>query len=53
MSRGNQIAHIGDKGKMALALKTPLEQEFTLEKADAKYGDGTGEYTKVRFIQAT
>ena len=38
---------------MALALKTPLEQEFTLEKADAKYGDGTGDPTKVRFIQAT
>ena len=28
---------------MALALKTPLEQEFTLDKADAKYGDGTGD----------
>jgi hypothetical protein len=38
---------------MALALKTPLEQEFPLEKSDAKYGDGTGEPTKVRFIQAT
>jgi len=53
MSIHNQIAHIGDKSTMALSLKTPLEQKFTLEKADAKYGDGTGEPTKVRFIQAT